>query len=222
MTEDLARYVDHTLLKPEATPDQIRQLCQEADSYRFCTVCVNSRYVPLAASELADSAVGVCSVVGFPLGAMDSATKAAEAAQAIAAGADEIDMVIALGPAKAGDWASVQADIAAVYGACAGTPLKVIFETCLLSDEEIVTLCEICTEVGVAFVKTSTGFSSGGATLDHVRLMSASTGPEVEVKASGGVRSSETARAMIEAGATRLGTSSGVEIVLGTSGDSAY
>ena len=218
----LARYIDHTLLKPEATAAQIIELCAEAREHEFRTVCVNSRYVPLAARELDGTAVGVCSVVGFPLGAMDSASKAAEAATAIGAGATEIDMVVAIGAVKSADWEGVRSDIQAVYRACGETPLKVIFETCLLDENEIRQLCEICSGIGVAFVKTSTGFGSGGATLEHVRLMADSVEEGVEVKASGGVRDSETALAMIEAGATRLGTSSGVAIVSGQRGSSAY
>ena len=219
---DLAQTIDHTLLKPEATPAQIQQLCAEAVEHAFRTVCVNSRYVALARAALEGSAVEVCSVVGFPLGAMDSRVKAAEAEAAVAAGAGEIDMVAALGPLKAEDWDSVRADIRGVLQACAGAPLKVIFETCLLEDIEIRRLCELCSDLGVAFVKTSTGFGSGGATLQQVRLMAASVGPGVQVKASGGIRDRATALAMIEAGASRLGTSSGVAIVSGRGGDESY
>lgn len=218
----LARYIDHTLLKPEATPAQIESLCQEAKQHQFKTVCVNSRFVPLAAGWLAGTGVGVCSVVGFPLGAMASSAKAAEAAIAIADGASEIDMVVALGAVKAADWQSAREDIQRVFDACGNTPLKVIFETCLLSDEEIVQLCRLCSEVGVAFVKTSTGFGTGGATLEHVRLMADSVSTGVAVKASGGVRDLETAQAMIAAGAARLGTSSGVAIVCGEAGVDNY
>lgn len=218
----LAQYIDHTLLKPEATPAQVVQLCSEAAEFRFKTVCVNSVFVPLAACELHDSGVGVCSVVGFPLGAMASAAKAFEAQTAISAGASEIDMVITVGHAKAGEWDMVREDISAVHRACGETPLKVIFETCLLEHDEIVRLCQICTEVGVAFVKTSTGFGSAGATEQLVKLMADSVGEGVEVKASGGVRDIASARSMIAAGATRLGTSSGVAIVRGESGQSSY
>ena len=221
-SDDLARYIDHTLLKPEATPEQVRALCAEAARHHFRTVCVNSRYAALAAAELAGSPVDVCCVVGFPLGAMHSDAKAFEASTAIANGASEIDMVIALGPALAGDWEEVRDDIEAVYKACGAAPLKVIFETSLLDDEQIRTLCRLCTEVGVAFVKTSTGFGSGGATLNQVRLMADSIGGAVQVKASGGIRDRETALAMIEAGATRLGTSSGVAIVQGEAGGDGY
>jgi deoxyribose-phosphate aldolase len=218
----LAKTIDHTLLKPEATPGQIRQLCDEARVYEFKSVCVNSRYVPLAAQCLAGSDVLVCSVVGFPLGAMATGVKAYEAEQAIAAGAGEIDMVVAIGQVKAGQWDAVAADISAVFDACGDTTLKVIFETSMLEDGEKRRLCEICTEIGVAFVKTSTGFGGGGATLDDVKLMSETVGAGVAVKASGGVRDRETALAMIEAGATRLGTSSGVAIVSGTEAGTGY
>jgi deoxyribose-phosphate aldolase len=220
--ESLAAYIDHTLLKPEATPDAIRTLCEEARFHGFKSVCVNSGYVSLAASLLDETPVLVCSVVGFPLGAMASTSKAGEARGAIADGAREIDMVVPVGLVKAGEWESVAADIAAVYAACGDVPLKVIFETCLLDDREKQALCRICRDIGVAFVKTSTGFGSGGATLSDVRLMRASVGESIGVKASGGVRDRETALAMIEAGATRLGTSSGIAIVTGSAGESAY
>lgn len=221
MTE-LAQYIDHTLLKPEATPAQIEQLCAEAAEHSFKTVCVNPAYVPLAARCLSGTRVGVCSVVGFPLGAMSSAAKAFEAQTAIAEGASEIDMVIAVGQAKAGNWAAVRDDIEAVFQACGKVPLKVIFETCLLDTEEIVTLCELCTALGVAFVKTSTGFGSAGASEALVKLMAASVGEGVSVKASGGVRDVDSARRMIAAGASRLGTSSGVAILQGETGSAEY
>lgn len=219
---ELAQYIDHTLLKPEATPAQIERLCAEAAEHGFKTVCVNSAYVPLAADCLAGTTVGVCSVVGFPLGAMASAAKAFEARTAIASGASEIDMVIAVGQAKAGNWDAVRADIEAVHKACDSRPLKVIFETSLLEDNEIVTLCELCTGIGVAFVKTSTGFGSAGASEALVKLMASSVGEGVAVKASGGVRDSDSARRMIAAGATRLGTSAGVAIVSGESSSETY
>lgn len=220
--EQLASYIDHTLLKPEATPAQIEVLCQEAATYNFKTVCVNSGYVALAKACLSGTAVGVCSVVGFPLGAMATAAKAYEARTAIAEGASEIDMVIAVGQARAGNWAAVKQDIEAVFQACGDTPLKVIFETSLLQENEIVSLCKLCTEVGVAFVKTSTGFGTAGATVALVKLMSESVGPGVAVKASGGVRDIDSARQMIAAGATRLGTSSGVAIVSGEASSADY
>lgn len=220
--QDLAQYIDHTLLKPEATPADIQRLCNEADNYGFKAVCVNSGYVSLAADLLRESPVEVCSVVGFPLGAMSSSAKVAETRAAIADGATEIDMVVAIGRVKAGEWAAVEADIGAVFAACGDRPLKVIFETCLLSSEEKTRLCHICRDIGVAYVKTSTGFSTGGATLADVQLMRGAAGDRVLVKASGGVRDSETARAMIAAGASRLGTSSGIAIVSGGSGAGAY
>ncbi|TDG15924.1 deoxyribose-phosphate aldolase [Seongchinamella unica] len=221
MTE-LAQYIDHTLLKPEATPSQVEQLCAEAAQYGFRTVCVNSGYVSLAATCLAGTGVGVCSVVGFPLGAMSSAAKAFEAKTAIADGASEIDMVVAIGQVRAGHWGAVRDDLETVFRACGDVPLKVIFETCLLEDEEIVRLCQLCSDVGVAFVKTSTGFGSAGASPALVKLMAASVAEGVAVKASGGVRDIRSAREMIAAGATRLGTSSGVAILQGESGCAEY
>jgi deoxyribose-phosphate aldolase len=220
--QDLSKTIDHTLLKADATAAEIETLCAEAREYRFCSVCVNSSYVPLAASQLKDTDVKVCSVVGFPLGAMSTQAKAYEAKVAITEGAEEIDMVIHVGWLKSGELERVEQDIQALREATKGKILKVIFETALISKEEIVILCEICTRVGVDFVKTSTGFSTGGATLEDVALMKASVGDGVQVKASGGIRDYETARAMIEAGATRLGVSAGIAIVTGapaTQGD---
>lgn len=211
----MAAYIDHTLLKPEATAQQVGVLCAEAVEYSFKSVCVNSVFTAHARRQLGDSPVIVCTVVGFPLGAMLAEAKAAEARLAIEAGATEIDMVIAIGAVKAGDWVAVKADIGAVLAACGEVPLKVIFETCLLNDEEIIQLCHLCRELGVAFVKTSTGFSSGGATLATVELMRSEVGEQVGVKASGGIRDYAAALAMINAGATRLGTSAGVAIVTG-------
>ena len=218
----LAAYIDHTLLKPEATAEQVATLCDEATTHGFKSVCVNSVFTAEAARNLAGSSVMVCTVVGFPLGAMAAEAKAAETRIAIAAGAIEIDMVVAIGAVKSGDWQSVRHDIESVLAACDGIPLKVIFETCLLSDEEIISLCQLCRELGVAFVKTSTGFNSGGATLETVALMRREVGADVGVKASGGVRDYATAVAMIDAGATRLGTSSGVAIVQGAAGEGSY
>ena len=211
----MAAYIDHTLLKPEATAQQVGVLCAEAVEYSFKSVCVNSVFTAHARRQLGDSPVIVCTVVGFPLGAMLAEAKAAEARLAIEAGATELDMVIAMGAVKAGDWVAVRADIDAVLAACGEVPLKVIFETCLLNDEEIIRLCHLCRELGVAFVKTSTGFSSGGATLATVELMRSEVGEQVGVKASGGIRDYPAALAMINAGATRLGTSAGVAIVTG-------
>ncbi|OCJ30747.1 deoxyribose-phosphate aldolase [Serratia sp. 14-2641] len=215
---DYARYIDHTLLAMDTTESQINQLCEEARQHNFYAVCVNSGYVPLAAHLLQESNVKVCSVIGFPLGAGLTVSKAFEAKAAIAAGAQEIDMVINVGWLKSGLNDEVKADIAAVREVCAAIPLKVILETCLLNDEQIVVVCEMCRELDVAFVKTSTGFSTGGAREDHVKLMRATVGSEMGVKASGAVRDRATAGKMIAAGATRIGTSSGVAIV---SGDAA-
>ncbi|KVC89792.1 2-deoxyribose-5-phosphate aldolase [Burkholderia ubonensis] len=219
----LAQTIDHTLLAADACDAQIRELCRQAAEHRFYSVCVNSANVPLAARALAGTGVNVCAVVGFPLGAGLSAAKAFEASAAIAAGAGEIDMVINLGALKSGRLADVTADIAAVQAACGPVPLKVILETGLLTDDEKVRVCEICRELRVTFVKTSTGFGHGGATLADVALMRRTVGPEIGVKASGGVRDRAAAVAMIDAGATRLGTSSGVAIVTDASAsDGAY
>lgn len=219
---DYARYIDHTLLAMDATEEKIVKLCKEAREYHFYAVCVNSGYVPLVKQQLEGSDVKVCSVIGFPLGACLTTAKVFEAKAAIESGAQEIDMVINVGWLKSGKEEDVQADIQAVYNACADVPLKVILETCLLSKEQIVKVCEMCRELGVAFVKTSTGFSTGGATVEDVKLMRQTVGPDMGVKASGGVRDRATAKKMIEAGATRIGTSSGVAIVTdkeaGTSG----
>ena len=211
--EELASYIDHTLLKPEASREQIRAVCEEAKQYHFASVCVNPCWVPLIAEELKGSGVSVCCVIGFPLGASLSSVKAFEAREAVAAGAQEIDMVINVGAVKSGDWELVREDIAAVNAAKGTAKLKVIIETCLLTDEEKVRVCQIAKEVGADFVKTSTGFSTGGATVHDVELMRKTVGPEMGVKASGGVRTLADALAMIEAGASRLGASAGVKII---------
>ncbi|AZF64008.1 deoxyribose-phosphate aldolase [Pseudomonas sp. LBUM920] len=219
----LAKYIDHTLLAPDASRKQIRTLCEEAMQHGFYSVCLNSAQVPYAASCLTDKNVVICAVVGFPLGAGLSDTKAFEAERAIAAGAGEIDMVLNIGWLKEGLLEAVREDIAAVHRACGAVPLKVILETCLLSDEQKVQACEICRDLGVAFVKTSTGFSRSGATAEDVALMRKTVGAGVGVKASGGVRDYPTAVKMIEAGATRLGSSSGIAIVGGaTTAASGY
>lgn len=205
--------IDHTLLKPEATPAQIEKLCAEAAEYHFASVCVNPVYIPLAARLLKGTGVKVCCVVGFPLGAIAPEQKAAEAASCAAMGAEELDMVIHVGAAKAGDWALVQRDIEDVVKAAAGHTVKVIIETCLLTDEEKVKACEAAKAAGAHFVKTSTGFSTGGATTHDIALMRKTVGPEMGVKASGGIRDYETAMAMIEAGANRIGASAGIAIV---------
>lgn len=209
----IASMIDHTLLKPEATPAQVEKLCAEAAEYHFASVCVNPVYIPLAARLLDGTGVKVCCVVGFPLGAIAPEQKAAEAASCAAMGAEELDMVIHVGAAKAGDWALVQRDIAGVVKAAAGRTVKVIIETCLLTDEEKVKACEAAKAAGADFVKTSTGFSTGGATTHDIALMRKTLGPEMGVKASGGIRDYATAMAMIEAGANRIGASAGIEIV---------
>lgn len=209
----IAAMIDHTLLKPEATPAQIEKLCAEAAEYHFASVCVNPVYIPLAARLLKGTGVKVCCVVGFPLGAIAPEQKAAEAASCAAMGAEELDMVIHVGAAKAGDWALVQRDIEGVVKAAAGHTVKVIIETCLLTDEEKAKACEAAKAAGAHFVKTSTGFSTGGATTHDIALMRKTVGPEMGVKASGGIRDYETAMAMIEAGANRIGASAGIAIV---------
>ena len=209
----IASMIDHTLLKPEAIPAQVEKLCAEAAEYHFASVCVNPVYIPLAARLLDGTGVKVCCVVGFPLGAIAPEQKAAEAASCAAMGAEELDMVIHVGAAKAGDWALVQRDIAGVVKAAAGRTVKVIIETCLLTDEEKVKACEAAKAAGADFVKTSTGFSTGGATTHDIALMRKTVGPEMGVKASGGIRDYATAMAMIEAGANRIGASAGIEIV---------
>lgn len=223
LPKDLAKYIDHTLLKPEATIDQVTNLCDEAAAHHFYSVCVNSSWVEHCARRLGGSGVKVCAVVGFPLGAMDSRAKAFEARTAISNGATEIDMVVNVGALKAKDFKTAREDMLAVRRACrAGVVLKVIIETCLLSDEEKVLVCQIAKEIGADFVKTSTGFNKGGATVDDIVLMRRTVGPKMGVKASGGVRSFEDAVKMIEAGATRLGTSSGVLLVTGQKGTASY
>lgn len=210
-----ADYIDHTLLAADATEAQICRLCAEARQHHFYAVCVNAGYVPLAAQCLADSEVKVCSVIGFPLGATLTTVKVFETQAAIAAGAQEIDVVINVGWLKSDNMAAVAAEIAAVREVCGAIPLKVILETCLLDQTQIIKICEICRDFQVAFVKTSTGFSHGGARIEDVQLMKASVGDKVAVKASGAVRDRQTAQAMIDAGATRIGTSSGIAIVSG-------
>ncbi|MGR6980019.1 deoxyribose-phosphate aldolase [Testudinibacter sp. P27/CKL/0425] len=213
--KNIANMIDHTALTSDKSESDIQTLCQEAISNGFYSVCINACHIPLAKALLIDSNVKICTVVGFPLGATLSTVKAFEAAEAIRVGAGEIDMVINIGWVKSNKWQEVKQDIQAVLTACNTTPLKVILETCLLTDDEIVRLCEICRDLNVAFVKTSTGFNTGGATVKDVVLMRKTVGDEIGVKASGGVRDIQTALSMIEAGATRLGTSSGVAIVNG-------
>jgi len=207
------KYFDHTNLKPDATREDIIKLCDEAKEYGFASVCVNSIYTALAKECLADSDVEVCVVVGFPLGAMSVEAKAFETKKAVEDGADEIDMVLAIGELKAGNFEAVKEDIAAVRKACEGKTLKVIFENCLLDEAQITKACEISVECGADYVKTSTGFSTGGATITDVALMKTCVGDKAKVKAAGGIRDYNTAMAMIEAGADRLGTSATIKIV---------
>ncbi|MFC0406941.1 deoxyribose-phosphate aldolase [Roseomonas elaeocarpi] len=211
----LAALIDHTLLKPDATAAELRRWCDEAREHRFCSVCVNPVNVATVAAALEGSGVKTCSVVGFPLGAALPEIKAAETAAAVRDGADEIDMVINIGALKDGQLDAVRDDIAAVRAACRGQVLKVIIETCLLTDEEKRTACRLAVEAGADFVKTSTGFSTGGATVADIALMREVVGPALGVKASGGVRSWDAAQALIAAGATRIGASSGVALVTG-------
>lgn len=210
---NLAKYIDNTLLKPAATAQQIRELCEESIEYGFASVCVNPAHVELAAGLLAGSGVKTCTVIGFPLGANTGAVKAFEAEKAVEDGADELDMVINIGALKAGDDELVREDIEAVVQAGQGKLVKVIIETALLTDEEKVRACELAVEAGADFVKTCTGFSGGAANVHDIALMRKTVGPEIGVKASGGVRTKEDALALIEAGATRIGTSSGKAIV---------
>jgi deoxyribose-phosphate aldolase len=210
---DLRPLIDHTLLAPDATPDRIVRLCREAIENQFATVCVNPVFASLCAKELSGSPVGVCTVVGFPLGANLTEVKVYEALRAVEAGAREIDMVLPIGLLKAGDHAAVARDIAAVVVAAEGRLVKVILETALLTREEKAIGCLLAERAGAAFVKTSTGFGPGGATVEDVRLLRASVGPAMGVKASGGIRTREQAVALVEAGATRLGTSASLAIV---------
>jgi deoxyribose-phosphate aldolase len=216
---NLARFIDHTLLKPDATPDQIAQLCFEARKYQFASVCVNSTWVKLCAQLLEGSPVKVCTVIGFPLGATASEAKVFETIHAIDQGATEIDMVINIGALKARELDMVARDIQGVVDAAhsRNVIVKVILETILLTDEEKTIACSLSKEAGADFVKTSTGFAGGGATVHDVALMRRVVGPEIGVKASGGVRTYEDAESMIQAGATRIGASAGVKIMQGPS-----
>jgi deoxyribose-phosphate aldolase len=224
MTQNVVRMIDHTLLKANATKEEIGKLVEEAKKYLFASVCVNPTWVNFAAKMLADTPeVKVCTVIGFPLGASTSETKAFETKNAIENGANEIDMVINVAALKDKQDDLVERDIAAVVGASKGKALvKVIIETCLLTKEEKIRACEISVKAGADYVKTSTGFSTGGATVEDIRLMRQTVGPEIGVKASGGVRSREDAIAMVEAGATRIGASSGVSISKGEQSLSNY
>lgn len=210
---ELNKYIDHTLLKPEATKKQITKLCEEARQYDFASVCVNTCYVPLAKQLLAGSDVKVCCVVGFPLGAMDTVSKAFEAKTAVENGAQEVDMVINIGALKDKDYDYVTKDIAAVVEASKPAIVKVIIEACLLTDEEKVEACKCSMNAKAEFVKTSTGFSTHGATPEDVALMKKTVGDVCKVKAAGGVRSYDDAMKMIEAGADRLGCSAGIKVM---------
>jgi len=224
MSQNITGIIDHTLLKADATEEQITVLAQEAKEYSFASVCVNPTWVKKTAELLKDAPeVKVCTVIGFPLGATTSAVKAFETTNAIENGADEVDMVINIGALKDKNYDLVQSDIQAVVDAAKGKALvKVIIETALLTDEEKATVSELAVKAGADFVKTSTGFSTGGATVEDVALMRKTVGPDVGVKASGGVRGLEDAKAMIEAGATRIGASSGVSIAKGQLSNSDY
>lgn len=216
LKKPLAKYIDHTLLKADATPEQIRKLCAEAEEYQFASVCVNSCYAKLAHDCLRGRGVAVCCVVGFPLGAMTPRAMAYEARCAAEDGATEIDMVLPVGALKAGDDETVRETIGAVVEAVTGRAIvKVILEACLLTDDEKVRACQLAESVGAAFVKTSTGFSTGGATEHDVALMRKSVTSAVQVKAAGGIRDRETALKMIAAGADRIGASAGIQIVNG-------
>ena len=211
--QNINRLIDHTILKPEASIDDIRRLCIEAKEYNFYSVCVNSAYVNVAYNFLLHSDVKVCSVVGFPLGAMIKEAKAYEAKFAVDSGAEEIDMVINIGLLKSGKIDLFERDIKKVREACKASVLKVIIETCLLDDKEKILACKIAKEYGADFVKTSTGFSTGGATEHDIELMRKTVGDKIGVKASGGIKTYEDAVKMINAGANRLGTSSGIAIM---------
>ncbi|REJ10629.1 deoxyribose-phosphate aldolase [Halobacillus trueperi] len=223
MEQNLAKMIDHTQLKPDTQKDKITQICEEAKEQNFASVCVNPHWVSYCAELLEGTDVKVCTVIGFPLGATTKETKAFETKQAIEKGATEVDMVINIGELKSGNKQLVQQDIEAVVREAEGKAIvKVIIETSLLTEDEKVAACELAKAAGADFVKTSTGFSGGGATVEDISLMRKTVGPEMGVKASGGVRDYEGAKAMIEAGATRIGASSGIAIVNGEQGTSDY
>jgi len=212
---EIARMIDHTLLKQDASSEAIVKLCAEAKEFHFASVCVNPGFVPLAAKELKGSDVKVCTVVGFPLGATLPESKAYEAKLAIEAGATEVDMVLNDSMAKEHNYAYIENEVRLVKKACGKILLKVILETCLLTDEEITQCCKACVRAGADYVKTSTGFSKGGATVEAVKVMRAAVGPNIGVKASGGIHNRAEADAMVKAGASRIGASCGVAIVKG-------
>lgn len=215
MSINLNRYIDHTLLKPEATPQQIQILCEEALVHNFFGVCVNSTHIPMVKKILAGSTVSPVAVIGFPLGAMSSDAKSFETEWVVKNGAIEVDMVISIGHLKFKDYNYVRNDIQSVVKACGSSKLKVIIETALLTEEEKKIACQLAVEAGAHFVKTCTGFSGGAASVADVLLMKTVVGPGIEVKASGGIKDEASAWKLIHAGATRLGTSSGVQIVKG-------
>ena len=215
----ISKYIDHTLLKATATEDEIKNLCQEAVTYNFKSVCVNPSYVNLAKQFLADSDVLVCTVIGFPLGANTVGTKVFETVNAISNGADEIDMVINIGKAKNHDFDYIKKEIEELVHAANGNVLKVIIETCYLTNEEIKRVCEAAIAAGASFVKTSTGFGTGGATVEHVKLMKSIVGDSLGIKASGGIKTFTDFTTMVDAGATRIGTSSGIAIINQSKGD---
>ena len=217
-----SKYIDHTLLKAFSTEDQILKLCEEASLYDFKSVCVNPCWVSLAKEVLHKTGVLVCTVIGFPLGANTTDVKCYETVKAIADGADEIDMVINIGRAKMGDWDYIEKEVKAVVDSANGVLVKVIIETCLLTDEEKVRACELSKKAGADFVKTSTGFSTGGATVSDVALMRKTVGPDLGVKASGGVRTYDDMVNMVEAGATRIGTSGSPNLLSGLKNDKIY
>lgn len=217
---DMAKYIDHTYLKPEASVNEIRKICDEAKKYHCASVCVNPSYIQYVAQQLEGSGVTPCCVIAFPFGTSTPEAKAFEASDAASKGAREIDMVINVGAIKSGDWLLVKRDIEGVVNAVKGrAKVKVIIEACLLTDEEKVKACTVAKLAGAAFVKTSTGYSTGGATVEDVRLMRETVGPEIGVKASGGVRTYDDAVAMLKAGANRLGCSSTMKIVSGVKED---
>jgi deoxyribose-phosphate aldolase len=221
--EEIAKMIDHTILKPEATKEQIQSVCEEALKYNFASVCINPGQVAFVASLLKGSKVKVCTVIGFPLGANTSIVKGFETSEAVKNGAQEVDMVINIGKLKDKDFDYVSEDIKTVVEAAKGKALtKVILETCLLTDEEKVMACKIAKEAGADFVKTSTGFSKGGATYEDIKLMRETVGSNMGVKASGGVRNNKDAISMIEAGATRIGASASIAICEGGEGISNY
>ncbi|MFZ3588207.1 deoxyribose-phosphate aldolase [Bacillus sp. DJP31] len=223
MAVDIGRMIDHTLLKADATRAEVEKLCAEAKSYNFASVCVNPTWVKLSAELLTGTEVKVCTVIGFPLGATTSDTKAFETSHAIQNGATEVDMVINIGALKDKHDELVEQDIRAVVDAAKGKALvKVIIETSLLTEEEKIRACKLAVSAGTDFVKTSTGFSTGGATIEDISLMRETVGPSLGVKASGGVRDAEATHAMIAAGATRIGASSGIAIVKGEKGTNSY